>query len=94
MLDDKLSGKLDRRLRRIEGQVRGIRRMIAERRYCVDLLDQIAAARAGLGAVSQAILRNHIETCVTGALSGADRSVRQEKIEELVRLFPRFCRGG
>ena len=94
MLDDKLSGKLDQRLLKIEGQVRGIRKMIAERRYCVDLLDQIAAARAGLGGVSQAILRNHIETCVAGALSGADQHARQEKTEELVRLFSRFCRGG
>lgn len=94
MLDDKLSARLDQRLAKIEGQLRGIRKMIVERRYCVDLLDQIAAARAGLGAVSQEILRNHIETCVAGALSGADKHARQEKIEELVRLFPRFCRGG
>jgi DNA-binding FrmR family transcriptional regulator len=94
MLDEEKSGKLDRRLLRIEGQVRGIRKMIEARRYCVDLLDQIAAARAALGAVSQEILRDHIGTCVTEALSGSDRRERERKIEELVRLFPRFCRGG
>ncbi len=94
MLDEAKSGELDRRLLKIEGQVRGIRKMIESHRYCVDLLDQIAAARSGLGAVGQEILRNHIETCVAAALSGTDRKERQAKIEELVRLFPRFCRGG
>ena len=94
MLDDELSRKMDQRLVKIEGQVRGIRKMIADHRYCVDILDQLAAARSGLGAVGQEILRNHIETCVAEALSGTDRKERQEKIDELVRLFPRFCRGG
>jgi len=94
MLDDSVGRRADGRLRKIEGQVRGIRRMVEERRYCVDVLDQIAAARAGLLAVSQAILRNHIETCVAEALASDDRRARREKIEELVRLFPRFCRGG
>jgi DNA-binding FrmR family transcriptional regulator len=94
MLDDKLSAKLDQRLLKIEGQVRGIRKMVADRRYCVDLLDQLSAARSALGAVSSEVLRNHIETCIVEALSGSDRHAREEKIEELVRLFPRFCRGG
>ncbi len=94
MLDDDLSRELDRRLLKIEGQVRGIRKMIEDHRYCVDLLDQLAAARAGLGAVGQGILRNHIETCVAAALSGTNQADRQAKVEELVRLFPRFCRGG
>jgi DNA-binding FrmR family transcriptional regulator len=94
MLDDDLSRALDGRLLKIEGQVRGIRKMIEGRRYCVDLLDPLAAARSGLGAVGQEILRNHIETCVASALSGTDKKERQEKIAELVRLFPRFCRGG
>ena len=94
MLDDKLSKALDQRLLKIEGQVRGIRKMIEERRYCVDLLDQVSAARSGLGAVSQAVLRNHIESCVAEALSGSDGKERERKIDELIRLFPRFCRGG
>ena len=94
MLDEKLARKLDQRLAKIEGQVRGIRKMIADHRYCVDMLDQISAARSGLGAVGQEILRNHIETCVAAALSGTDKKERQEKVGELVRLFPRFCRGG
>jgi DNA-binding FrmR family transcriptional regulator len=94
MLDKEMSRKIDQRLTKIEGQVRGIRKMVAEHRYCVDLLDQLAAARSGLGAVGQEILRNHIETCVTTALTGTDKKERQEKVDELVRLFPRFCRGG
>ncbi|HOX07132.1 MAG TPA: metal-sensitive transcriptional regulator [Planctomycetota bacterium] len=94
MLDGDLARKLDRRLLRIEGQLRGIRKMIEEHRYCVDVLDQLAAARSGLGAVGQEILRNHISTCVTSALVGKDEKDRQEKIDELIKLFPRSCRGG
>ena len=94
MLEDKLARKIDQRLRRIEGQVRGIRKMVVDRRYCVDVLDQLAAARAAMLAASQAVLRNHIETCVVETLAGAGRRDRTEKISELVKLFPRFCRGG
>jgi len=94
MLDAKLARKVDSRLSRIEGQIRGIRKMVEGGRYCVDVLDQIAAVRAALGAVGQVVMRNHIETCVASALASPNRHDREEKISELVKLYPRFCRGG
>ena len=94
MLDAKLARKVDSRLSRIEGQTRGIRKMVEGGRYCVDVLDQIAAVRAALGAVAQVVIRNHIGICVTSALASPDRHDREEKINELVELYPRFCRGG
>ena len=72
------------RLRRIEGQVRGIQRMVDEDRYCVDILQQMAAITSGLQEVSLIVLRSHIEGCVTEAIrSGED----QELIEELMHAI-------
>ena len=67
------------RLRRIEGQVRGIQRMVAEDRYCVDILQQMAAITAGLQAVSLIVLRSHIEGCVSEAIRSGEEA---ELIEE------------
>ena len=72
------------RLRRIEGQVRGIQRMVTEDRYCVDILQQMAAITAGLQEVSLIVLRSHIEGCVSEAIrSGED----EELIEELMHAI-------
>lgn len=76
-----------RRLARIEGQVRGIRRLLEEDAYCVDVLVQVSAARAALQAVAMSILDRHIRTCVTSAIK-ADRS--DESIRELVDVIKRF----
>lgn len=75
------------RLSRIEGQVRGIRRLVEEDAYCVDVLVQISAARAALQAVGLAIMDRHIRTCVTSAIKAeqADESIR-----ELVDVIKRF----
>lgn len=69
------------RLRRIEGQVRGIQRMVAEDRYCVDVLQQMAAITAGLQEVSLIVLRNHVEGCVAEAIRSGEE---EELIEELM----------
>ncbi len=72
------------RLRRIEGQVRGIQRMVDEDRYCVDILQQMAAITSGIQEVSLIVLRSHIEGCVSEAIrSGED----QELIEELMHAI-------
>ena len=80
------------RLRRIEGQVRGITRMVEEERYCVDILTQLRAVRAALRKVEEAVLRQHVEHCVAGALAdpASEPAERQEKIDELLQVVGRF----
>ena len=75
------------RLSRIEGQVRGIARMVDEDRYCVDILTQIRAAKAALGKVEQEILRDHLKHCVSDAFHGGSDKERQDKIDELIELL-------
>lgn len=78
-----------KRVRSIEGQVRGIEKMVLQNRYCIDILTQIAAVRAALGKVSEEILRRHIETCVTADLTGDDPDRRAKAIEELFEVIRR-----
>ncbi|NLS45498.1 MAG: metal-sensitive transcriptional regulator [Firmicutes bacterium] len=80
---------LKKRLARIEGQVRGIDRMIEEDRYCIDILNQIVAARAALGKVGTAILKSHLEGCVTCAIK-EERS--EQAINELMEVLTKFIR--
>lgn len=75
-----------RRLNRIEGQVRGVRQMIEDDRYCADILDQISAIQNALGSVARETLRNHLKHCVSAALEGtAEESACMQ--EELLKLF-------
>ena len=80
------------RLKRAEGQVVALRRMVEADAYCVEVLTQLAAARGALGKVGDVILRSHIETCVATALRQDDADARDEKIDELMDVFARF--GG
>ena len=77
------------RLRRIEGQVRGICRMVEERRYCIDIIQQITAARKALDAASLQIMNNHINTCVSDAIRKREG---QAKIAELMTTITRFVK--
>ena len=77
------------RLARIEGQVRGLGRMVDEGSYCVDIITQIQAAQSALGAVGKRILRRHMDHCVTDALSGASRKNAEEKVDELMKIMDR-----
>ncbi len=79
------------RLRRIEGQVRGLLRMVEERRYCVEILTQLRAARAALKRVEESVLREHVEHCVSGALRGGSPSEQRRKVEELLDVLGRFA---
>ncbi|MFQ5739846.1 MAG: metal-sensitive transcriptional regulator [Acidobacteriota bacterium] len=92
MLNEASKKKLKARLNRIEGQVAGIRRMIEEGKYCVDILLQISAAQAALGQVGKIVLGRHIETCVFEAMSSGDEIERRTKIEELMEVFSRYGR--
>ena len=81
--------KLVSRLNRIEGQVRGISRMVTESRYCIDILTQLQAARAALTKVEAAILQDHIGKCIEGAITGGDAVEQRAKVKELVQLLER-----
>jgi DNA-binding FrmR family transcriptional regulator len=83
---------LIRRLHRIEGQVRGVERMVDEDRYCIDILTQIAAVNTALEAVAFKILDEHVRHCVAGALRSGDEAAAREKTEELLEAVQRFAR--
>jgi DNA-binding FrmR family transcriptional regulator len=80
------------RLHRIEGQVRGIERMIAGDRYCIDILTQIAAVATALEALALRILDAHVRHCVAGALASGDEREAQLKGQELLDAVRRFTR--
>ena len=83
---------LVKRLHRIEGQVRGIERMVEDDRYCIDILTQIAAVSTALEAVAFKILDEHVNHCVAGALASGDESEARTKTEELLAAVHRFAR--
>ncbi len=84
------TGELSR-LRRIEGQVRGITRMVEQERYCVDILTQLRAARAALRRVEDSVLREHVEHCVAQAIRSGDPAEQRGKVEELLDVLGRFA---
>ena len=83
---------LVKRLHRIEGQVRGVERMIEDERYCIDVLTQIGAVTTALESVAFEILDDHVSHCVSGALSAGDAAVAEEKSRELLDAVARFVK--
>jgi CsoR family transcriptional regulator, copper-sensing transcriptional repressor len=83
---------LIKRLHRIEGQVRGIERMLAEDRYCIDIITQVAAVQTAIEAVAFKILDEHVNHCVAGALASGDQELAAEKSRELLDAVHRFTR--
>ena len=83
---------LVKRLHRIEGQVRGIERMVEDDRYCIDVLTQIAAVSTALESLAFRILDEHVNHCVAGALASGDADVASEKSRELLAAVHRFAR--
>lgn len=79
------------RLKRIQGQVAGLIRMVEEERYCVDILTQLRAARAALRKVEQAVLREHAEHCIAGAASSRKQAESAARLEELFRALDRYA---
>jgi DNA-binding FrmR family transcriptional regulator len=80
------------RLKRIEGQVEGIQRMVDEEKYCVDILLQLSAVQGALAQVSRLLLARHIQSCVKDAVTSGTAAERGRKIEELVEVCSRFGR--
>jgi DNA-binding FrmR family transcriptional regulator len=93
-MKSEVRGQVQKRIRRIAGQVAGIERMIEEDRYCVDVLHQVAAVRAALDGVGKLILRSHVETCVSDALISGRSRDRTQKIDEIMEVFARFSNVG
>lgn len=81
-----------KRLRRIEGQVRGIARMIEDNRYCIDVITQIEAVRAALRRVEEAVLEDHVNHCVAHAIASGDEAEQRKKVAELMEVFARTNR--
>lgn len=79
-----------KRLSRIEGQVRGVSRMIDEQRYCIDILTQIRAIKAALNKVESEILKDHADHCVADAIQSGDETEQKKKFNELIELFGRY----
>ncbi|MBI1393226.1 MAG: metal-sensing transcriptional repressor [Alphaproteobacteria bacterium] len=76
-----------KRLARIEGQIRGVAKMIEEDRYCIDVVRQVQAIKAALTGLEGVIIDDHLETCVEHALTGDNIEARREKVEELVAVL-------
>jgi len=84
--------RLLNRLKRIEGQVRGINRMVDEGRYCIDVLTQIQAVRAALAGVETQMLRDHLGHCIESAIVSGDAAEQRQKANELIELLERAGR--
>ena len=78
------------RLSRIEGQVRGVSKMIEEERYCIDLLMQLRAIRAALSKVESEVLKDHADHCIADAVKSGSEKEQREKFSELIDLFDRY----
>lgn len=81
-----------KRLDRIEGQVRGLSRMVEEDRYCIDIVTQVAAVRAALRRAEEEILRDHVAHCVEHAIKSGNKAAQRQKIEELMAVVSRSDR--
>jgi DNA-binding FrmR family transcriptional regulator len=91
MLDEPEQQAIVTRLNRIEGQIRGIRRMVQEPRVCVDILQQLAAAEAALNRISLAVFKFHVEKCVPDGIELGEPE-RGKRLIELVEIFDRFAK--
>ncbi len=91
MLDDTQQQSLVTRLNRVEGQIRGIRRMVQEPRLCVELLQQLSAAEAALNRISLAVFKFHVERCVPDGIVQGDPE-KTRRLAELVDIFDRFAK--
>ncbi|HYB05620.1 MAG TPA: metal-sensitive transcriptional regulator [Methyloceanibacter sp.] len=81
-----------KRLKRIEGQVRGLARMVETDRYCIDIVTQISAVRAALRAAEQEILSDHVANCVEHAISSGNKADQRRKVTELMEVLSRAAR--
>lgn len=88
-MQEPLKTSVKKRLGRIEGQVRGLTRMVEEDRYCIDVVTQIAAVRAALRRAEEEILKDHVAHCVEHAIRSGDKADQRRKIAELMAVVGR-----
>lgn len=81
--------KLLNRLSRVEGQVRGVARMVEDDRYCIDIMTQLSAVRAALAKIEAELLRDHVGHCIESAIASGDKDDQREKVAELITLLER-----
>jgi CsoR family transcriptional regulator, copper-sensing transcriptional repressor len=91
-MHDSSKTSVRKRLNRIEGQVRGLSRMVEEDRYCIDIITQIGAVRAALSRVEEELLRDHVGHCVEHAIASGDKADQRRKVAELMEVFGRAQR--
>ncbi len=84
-----IKASVAKRLNRVEGQVRGLSRMVEQDRYCIDIVTQISAVRAALRRVEEEILRDHVGHCVEHAIASGDKADQRAKIAELMNVISR-----
>lgn len=94
MLNDENKKQLGTRLKRAEGQIAGVRRMVEEGHYCVDILVQLSAAQAALAQIGKLVLAQHMNSCVKDAFTTGSESDREKKIAELMDVFARYTKPG
>ena len=91
MINEEVKKDAISRLKKIEGQIRGIMRMVDEEKYCIDIINQITAAEKGLDVVSKIVMKRHVETCVSNAIV---RGEGQNKIDELIETVFKYSKRG
>ncbi len=89
MINEQVQRDTLRRLKKVEGQVKGIRNMIEQRKYCIDIINQITAVRRALDGVSLAIMKRHVQSCVSQAIK---QNRPKEKIDELIQTIYKFVK--
>jgi DNA-binding FrmR family transcriptional regulator len=87
-----IKASIQKRLGRIEGQVRGLAKMVEEERYCIDIVTQISAVRAALRRVEEEVLKDHVAHCVERAIASGDKADQRQKISELMAVVSRSDR--
>ena len=87
-----IKASVGKRLGRIEGQVRGLSKMVAEDRYCIDIVTQISAVRAALRRVEEEVLKDHVAHCVEHAIASGDKREQRRKVNELIEVLSRSDR--
>ncbi|CAN5190559.1 metal-sensitive transcriptional regulator [soil metagenome] len=89
LMHDDIKVSVKKRLGRIEGQVRGLSKMVDENRYCIDVVTQISAVRAALRRVEEEVLKDHVSHCVEHAIASGDKADQRQKIAELMAVVGR-----
>ena len=94
MMHEKQKKEVSLRLSKVEGQIRGIRKMIDEDRYCIDVLSQTRAVTAAMRKIEDLIMEQHLNTCVLNSMKSGDKEDQKEKISEIMDVLSKFRKNG